>query len=358
MNRTYFTVGPTELYPEIKKYALMATKDKIFSVSHRSKEFTIIHLQTCLELKKLLGIPKNYYIFFTGSATESMERIIQNLVCKKSFHFVNGYFADRFYNIACQLKKNPQVIRADYGSGFDFNKISIPKDTELICLTQNETSTGVAIDMKHIYNIKKKHPDKMIALDIVTSVPYTKIDFSKIDVAFFSVQKGFGMPAGMGVIVIKKECIEKTKMMQEKGFNVGAYFNFVAQAQNAEKHQTVATPNIAGIYMLGKICKLLNERGIDKIRKETEIKSALLYRFFDEHRYVRPFVKDKDLRSKTTLVFDSIIDSDAIIKRLSDKGFVISYGYGDYKNKHIRIGNFPMHKINDVEKLLHTLNNL
>ena len=358
MKRTYFTVGPTELYPEIKKYALMATKDKIFSVSHRSKEFTVIHLQTCLELKKLLGIPKNYYIFFTGSATESMERIIQNLVCKKSFHFVNGFFAERFYNVATQLKKTPLFVKADYGCGFDFNKIDIPKDSELICLTQNETSTGVAIDMQNIYNIKRKYPEKIIALDIVSSVPYAKIDFSKIDVAFFSIQKGFGMPPGMGVIVIKKECIEKTKMMNDKGYNIGAYFNFIAQAQNAEKHQTVVTPNLAGIYILGKICRLLNERGIDNIREETEFKAELLYRFFDEHRFVKPFVKDTELRSKTTLVFESVIESDAIIKRLNNKGYVISSGYGDYKNKHIRIGNFPMHKLDDVGKLLHTLNNL
>jgi len=358
MKRIYFTVGPTENFPEIKTYAQMATKDKIFSVSHRSKEFTIIHLQTVIELKKLLGIPKDYYIFFVSSATESMERIIQNLVRDKSFHLINGYFAERFYNIAVQLKKNPYSVKTEYGKSFAFNDIKIPDDAELICITQNETSTGVSLKMKDVYNLKKKYPDKLIALDVATSVPYEKIDYSKIDAAFFSVQKGFGMPPGMGVIILKKKCIEKTRILLEEGYNIGSYNNFITCALNSDKYETPMTPNLPSIFMLGKISKLLNDRGIEKIRKETEKKADLIYRFFDKHRFVKPFVEDKNLRSKTTIVLNSSVESEVVIKRLSDKGFIVSSGYGKYKNNQVRIGNFPVHKIEDVEKLLHTFYNL
>jgi len=358
MKRIYFTVGPTENFPEIKTYAQMATKDKIFSVSHRSKEFTIIHLQTVNELKKLLGIPKDFYIFFVSSATESMERILQNLVCKKSFHFINGYFAERFYNIGIQLQKKPYSVNAEFGKDFNFNNIRIPNDSELICLTQNETSTGVALEMKDIYNIRKKYPEKMIALDLATSVPYEKIDFTKIDAAFFSVQKGFGMPPGMGVIILRKKCLEKTRFMLENGYNIGTYNNFIACARNSEKYETPVTPNLPAIYILGKICKLLNDRGIDKIREETVKKADMIYRFFDGHKFVRPFVDDKKIRSKTTLVFNSVVEPSAIISRLSGKGFIISSGYGDFKKNQIRIGNFPVHKTEDVEKLLNAFSNL
>lgn len=358
MKRIYFTVGPTENFPEIKTYAQTATKDKIFSVSHRSKEFTIIQLQTVIELKKLLGIPKDYYIFFVSSATEGMERIIQNLVCKRSFHFVNGYFAERFYNIAKQLQKSPYKAKAEFGGGFDIRNIEIPSDNELICLTQNETSTGVALNMKDIYNLKKRYPEMMIALDIATATPYEKIDFSKIDAAFFSVQKGFGMPPGMGVIILKRKCIAKTKKMLEEGYNIGSYNNFISCALNSDKYETPVTPNLPSIFMLGKICKLLNDRGIETIRKETEKKADLIYRFFDKHRFVKPFVQDKNLRSKTTIVLNSSVESELVIKRLSDKGFIISSGYGQFKNSQIRIGNFPVHKTEDVKKLLYTFDNL
>ena len=358
MKKTYFTVGPSENFSEIKQYALMATKDKIFMLSHRSKEFTIIHLQTCNELKKLLNVPKDFYVFFVGSATEGMERIIENLVAKKSYHFVNGYFSERFYNIAVQLKKNPSLIKTKFNEGFDFKKVSIPKNTELICFTQNETSTGAMLNMNEIYNIKKNNPDTLVAVDIVSSVPYVKIDFSKIDVALFSVQKGFGMPPGMGVLIVKKSCIEKTKWLKSKNYNIGSYHNFIAHAENYEKHQTPVTPNVASIYILGKISKLLNQKGLEKIRKETDLKAEMLYTLFEKHNYVRPFIKDRLLRSKTTLVFETIIDSERIIHSLAQKGYVINSGYSEFKNSHIRIGNFPVHKVEEMEKLVHTFKNL
>lgn len=352
MNKTYFTVGPTELFPEVRQFLLEAVREKIFSISHRGKEFEKIYSRTNLELKKLLGIPDEFYIFYLGSATECMERIIQNLVEKKSFHFINGYFAGRFYNISKQLKKKPYQKKANLKDGFKFNKIVIPENTELICFTQNETSTGMAVDMQDICNFKEKYPDKLIAVDAVTSVPYVKIDFKKIDCAFFSVQKGFGLPPGLGVLIIKKDCIEKTKLLKEKKCNIGSYHNFITLAEKAEKHQTAVTPNIPGIYLLGKVCKLLNDKGINRIRKETEEKADLIYKILGGHNFTRPFISNIKNRSNTTLVFDVAINSDIIVTGLKKKGFMISRGYRDFKDSQIRIANFPMHKIDDVKRLL------
>jgi phosphoserine aminotransferase len=358
MNKIYFTVGPTELFSETKKYMLDALREKVFSISHRSEDFVNICIDTKTELKKLLDIPDDFYIFYMGSATECMERVIQNVVEKKSFHFINGYFAERFYNIAIQLKKKSYIKKIKYGEGFNFNKIVIPKETELICFTQNETSTGVAIDMNDIYRVKENNPDKMIAVDVVTSVPYVKIDFSKIDCAFFSVQKGFGLPPGLGVIIIRKSCIEKTRMLKEKNINIGSFHNFINLAANAEKNQTAVTPNISGIYLLGKVCKLMNEKGIENIRNDTDIKASYIYDFFEKHKFVSIFVENKKIRSKTTIVLDVYFDSDLIVDKMKKKGYVISKGYGNYKDKQIRIANFPMHKIDDVKRLLNAFGSI
>lgn len=352
MNKIYFTVGPTELFPEVKKYLNKALKEKLFSISHRGMEFEKICSETYAGLRNLLGIPDEFHIFFLSSATECMERIIQNLVEKKSFHFINGYFAGRFFNIAKQLKKSPKQIKAKYNDGFNFENVEIPDDTELICFTQNETSTGMAIDMKDIYKIKDRYPEKIVAVDIVTSVPFVNIDFNKIDCAFFSVQKGFGLPPGLGVLIIRKKCIEKTKYLRDKKCNIGSYNNFIILSENAEKNQTSVTPNIPGIYLLGKVCKLLNKMNIEKIREDTILKAELIYGFFETHKYIRPFINIKKNRSYTTLVFEVFVDSKIIIDKMRKKGFIISQGYRDFKNSQIRIGNFPVHKIADVKKML------
>src|SRR5688572_6419036 len=100
-----FTPGPSQLYFTIADHARQAFRDNIPSISHRSKQFEQIVAETTSGLRQLLNLPSGHHIFFTGSATEVWERIIQNLVDEKSFHLVNGSFSKRFYEIAAQLNK-------------------------------------------------------------------------------------------------------------------------------------------------------------------------------------------------------------------------------------------------------------
>ncbi len=358
MKKVYFTPGPTELYSEVPKYLEEAIGNNICSISHRSSEFMEIYKQVSSSLKQLLGIPNSFRIFFLASATESMDRIIQNTVAENCFHFVNGAFAERFYKTALELGKRAGKCEATSGSGFDFENVTIAHTPELICFTQNETSTGVALPVEEIYGFGKKFPEAIIAVDIVTASPYLKIDFTKIDCAFFSVQKGFGLPAGLGVLIVNERCIEKAKSLKEKNIRIGSYHNFLSLDENAVKFQTSETPNVLTIYLLGRVCEMLNNYGIEKIRSETEEKSGMLYEFFDSHSKFGTFVKQKKDRSKTIVVADVGESLTAIKKSLREEGFVIGSGYGKFKDTQVRIANFPMHKIDDVKKIISALDKL
>src|SRR4051812_37822867 len=101
-----FTPGPSQLYFTVADHAKKAFKDGIPSISHRSKTFESIVRECTDGLRALLNIPDGFHIFFTGSATEIWERIIQNLVAKDSLHLVNGSFSKRFHEIASQLQRN------------------------------------------------------------------------------------------------------------------------------------------------------------------------------------------------------------------------------------------------------------
>lgn len=356
MSKKYFTVGPTELADGISENFISAVKNNLFSVSHRSKEFEEIYSNTVESLKSLLGISDDFYVFFLSSATECMERILQNLVGNKSYHFVNGYFAERFLNISRQLGKETDFIKSEYGKDFNFDDVNIDGGTDMLCFTHNETSTGVTFKEEIIYGLKEKHPDKIIAVDIVTSVPYYRFDFSFIDVAFFSVQKGFGLPPGLGVMLCRKSLVSRTKDLKDKGNNIGTYNNFIKLAMNADKNQTTMTPNIPAIYLLGKSCEWILNSGIDNLRSETEKKASLIYNFFEKHPNIKPFVKEKDLRSLTTIVLESDLDLKKVFTKLEYNDFVVSKGYSEFIDKHIRIGNFPMHKLEDVSNLIYLFN--
>ncbi len=351
MSKKYFTVGPTELYEKVTSYYEEAAANNLFSISHRSKEFEEINANTVNALKKLLGIPDDFYIFFLSSATECMERSIQNLVANKSFHFINGWFAQRYFDIAKALGKNPEYRLTEYGK--NFTDFSVPEDAELICITHNETSTGAIFNTDKIHEIKEANPLKIIAIDAVTSVPYYRFNFNVIDLLFFSVQKGFGLPPGLGVMACRKSLIEKSKELESGGFVTGSYNSFSKLAANAEKNQTTMTPNIPNIYLLGKIADDLNNKGLDSICSETEKKANLIYSFFDKHPNINPFVRDTNIRSLTTIVLESKVDTEKIHTKLEFNDFVVSKGYAGYKDKHIRIANFPMHTFEDVSNLLY-----
>lgn len=353
MNKKYFTVGPTEIAEGIAGHYSNAIENSLFSISHRSKIFEDIYSGTVNSLKALLNIPDDFYVFFLSSATECMERIVQNLVEIKSYHFVNGYFAERFLNISKQLGKETDFIKSENGKDFNWNDVNVSNDAEMICVTHNETSTGTVFNTNKIYDLKRKYPEKIMAVDVVTSVPYYQFDFNHIDVAFFSVQKGFGLPPGLGVMICRKDIILKAKKLNDKGVVIGTYNNFLKLAANADKNQTTMTPNIPAIYLLGKSCETMLNNGVDTMRSETEKKTNLIYNFFDKHPNIRPFVKDKYLRSFTTIVLETELDTNKIHAKLEYNDFVVSAGYGDFKDRHIRIGNFPMHKFEDVSNLIY-----
>lgn len=350
-DKFYFTPGPSELYFTAADHIKTALKDKIPSISHRSKKFEEIYLSAVDNLQSLLNLPGNFHIFFTGSATEIWERIIQNCVDEHCTHLVNGSFSERFYETALELGKQAEKIKAEDGQCVEIDELDISADTELIAFTQNETSTGAAQPVEDIYKIKSKFPDKIIAVDVVSSLPYIDLDYEQIDTAFFSVQKGFGLPAGLGVWMVNENCIAKSGNLLKNGKNIGTFHSLPSLLSKESKNQTPETPNVLAIYLLAKVCEDMLEKGIGQIRQDTNYKAAVLYNAIENSPVLQPFVKSEKFQSKTVVVAETEISSLKIIEDLEKAGIIIGSGYGKYKENHLRIANFPTHSKEQVEKI-------
>jgi len=105
-NKIFFTPGPTQLFYTYQDHFREAIKQDVGSISHRSKEFMRLFQETRENLHQLLDLTDDHRIYFTGSANEIWERIIQNLVIDRSHHFMNGAFAKKFYDFALQYQKS------------------------------------------------------------------------------------------------------------------------------------------------------------------------------------------------------------------------------------------------------------
>ncbi|KAA0989750.1 aminotransferase class V-fold PLP-dependent enzyme [Dyadobacter aurulentus] len=357
MPLTFFTPGPAQLYPSFEKHLQTFVADQLGAISHRSQQYRNLHKFTVDQLRTLLKVPETHAILFLGSASEAWERILFSCVELESFHLVNGSFSKKFYDYSNALNKYAHKFEKPMGEGFSASEIEVPEYAELICVTHNETSSGVQMPVNEIHKLKHKNPDKFIAVDMVSSAPYPELDYSLIDTAFFSVQKAFGLPAGLGVWIVSEKCLEKAQSIK-KQYSIGAHNDLPTLWKNAQNNETPATPNVMGIYLLGKIAEDFNQIGVQTIRKQTEQKAAAIYKFIDKTTGFTPFVKEKTFRSQTVIVTNTEQPSADIIKTMKDKGMVVGSGYGDFKSSQLRIANFPATSPEEVEKLLFELGKL
>ncbi|MDH5379246.1 MAG: aminotransferase class V-fold PLP-dependent enzyme [Cyclobacteriaceae bacterium] len=353
MKKIYFTPGPSELYFTVEDHIKTALKKGVPSISHRSSQFKSIYSETVEGIRQLLNLPENYYIGFTSSANEVWERILQNLVVNKSTHLVNGAFSNKFYEFATLMGKDATKIEADYGQCIDPKTVSLDPDTELLAITHNETSSGANQTLDDIKSLREMYPDQLLALDVVSSAPSYPIDYSMVDTAYFSVQKCFGLPAGLGVWIYNDRCLEKNSQIQKTN-STGTYHRLSHLHEMGLKNQNPETPNVLGIYLLGEVVKDMLRKGQETIWRETQYKSSLLYHNLENHSLFTPFVKKKEWRSNTTLVFECKNPSE-VIEKLSEKNMIIGKGYGKYADSQIRIANFPTHSKEQVELLVDIL---
>ncbi len=355
MAKIFFTPGPAVLHPLYTTFVQQAMDMQLGSYSHRSALFRDVYKHTDEQLRKLMNIPATHAILFTGSGSEIWERMLLNCVASHSFHLVNGAFSKKFYDYALALQKKPVAHTVPLGEGFDINKLQIPENIELICATQNETSSGVQIPEQDLISLKQRNPNALICVDLVSTAPYANIDFNYMDAAFFSVQKAFGLPAGLGVWIVNKQCLQKSINLQKNGYNIGAHNTLEKLFQNYEKWETASTPNMMNIFLLGKIAENYNTIGVDTLRRDTQLKATKIYAAMARHENFSPLVKNVLHQSQTVLVMETKIKSSAIINKLSNYNLVIGGGYGAYKEAHIRIANFPSTTMADVELLLQYL---
>ncbi len=336
-----------------------ALEDKIGAISHRSKQFQELYAHTTTGLRKLLNLPDNFQILFLSSATEIWERIIQNCVEKTSFHCVNGSFSKRFYEFSVELGKTAYKAEVPFGKGFDLASVgAIPSDTEAVCLTQNETSSGVSMSVSDISGFREKAPDALIFVDAVSSLPFPDFDYSKIDSVFFSVQKCFGLPAGLGVWILNDRCIEKAAQLEAKGIRTGTYHTVGSMLEKALVNQTPETPNVMNIFLLGKIVEDMLSKGIGTIREETARKAEMVYEYLTTSSVFSPAVEEPGQRSFTTIVANTSVSSAEVNKALAPFDMQVGSGYSKYKDTQIRIANFPTHSVSQMTELVSRLKEL
>ncbi|MEN9413626.1 MAG: hypothetical protein RLZZ342_713 [Candidatus Parcubacteria bacterium] len=350
----YFTVGPTQEYPRFRDFLAKALAHDIHSISHRSAQFVELFHTTTASVRSLLRGPSDAQVFFAGSATEWMERCVQNLSTEKTLHFVSGTFSKRFYDFALAQDRDARKVDQKADGSFDINDVPSDFVPEMIALTHNETSNGTQLSPEFFAAVRAAFPESLIALDIVSSAPVYPDVFAAADVLFFSVQKGFGMPAGLGVALVSPRALARAEERTHVQYT-GSFHSFTKLAESALKGHTVETPNVLGIYLLNEIAQDMAIAGVEALRADTIEKAAIVRAALAECAETELEPINAPFQSQTVIVAKTPGGSKSIIERLKGEGIMIASGYGSMKDTHIRIGNFAAHSRVDMERLTQLL---
>lgn len=329
-----FYPGPSRVHDKIPAYVKDAHKTGIMSINHRSEEFVAMSKKTIGLLKKKLGIPTNYTILYTSSATECWEIIAQSFIQKKSYHFYNGAFGQKWFEYTKRLQPGAEGFLFGREEKLSANT-SFEKDS-VICVTQNETSNGTQVSNSILRELRKKNPGHLIAVDATSSMGGVVLDFKAADIWFASVQKCFGLPAGLAFMVCSPAAVSWAKTADEK--NHYNSFNFMMDMM--EKWQTPFTPNVIGIYLLMRVME--DAPSIKETDKELRARFTEWEDFFQKTGTGTLLIKNKQVRSFTVLPIEASPDAVASIKKAAKKkGILLGEGYGDLKSTTFRIANFP-----------------
>lgn len=341
-----FYPGPSRVHDEIPHYVKEAFQEGILSINHRSDEFMKISEKVIQLLKNKLDIPKDYTIFYTTSATECWEMIAQSLITKTSYHIYNGAFGKKWFEYTKRIRSGAKSFPFHHNEIVNVEKFRFGKEPGVICLTQNETSNGTQVSNLVIQFIKDRYPNHLIAIDATSSMAGISLDFKAADIWFGSVQKCFGLPAGLGLMMCSPAAMQKVKTIADK-----KYYNSMAfMAEMMEKWQTPFTPNVLNIYLLMRV--LDKSKPIDEVHAKIEERYHGWIDFLKDKQTLQHFIPNEEARSFTVIPIqakEALIT--AIKSRAKKKDILLGEGYGELKSSTFRIANFPAIKKKEIKTL-------
>lgn len=340
-----FYPGPSRVHEEIPQYVKEAYKKGILSINHRSDEFMHMSEKTIDLLKNRLEIPPDYTIFYTTSATECWEIISQSVMTTSSFHLFNGAFGKKWFEYSRRIFKGSKPCPFGHDDLVDIKKLRLGKEG-VICLTQNETSNGTQVSNELIASIRNRFPNHLIAVDATSSMAGVYLDFRAADIWFASVQKCFGLPAGLGIMICSPAAMKTVKATGENDH----YNSLTFMATMMEKWQTPFTPNVLGIYLLMRVME--DSPPIREVSRKVEGRYNEWIEFLSEKKTLKHFISNRDARSFTVIPLiakKSLVT--AIKSRAKKNGILLGEGYGDLKSSTFRIANFPAIKKKEIKTL-------
>ncbi|WP_411279331.1 pyridoxal-phosphate-dependent aminotransferase family protein [Gemmatimonas sp.] len=239
---------------------------------HRSSAFPALTRSILSRLPQVVHQTKGEPFVFPATGTAMWEAALVNTVNPggRLLAVRFGQFSHLFIQTARALGYQVDVIEEPWGDVADPARIeaALAADTaheiQGVLLVHNETATGVTSDVAAVRAAidRAKHP-ALLLVDGVSSIASLDFQFDAwgVDCAITGTQKGFMLPAGLGILYLSEKALARV----EACLMPRAYFDLRPMRTNNAQGFFPSTPALSLLFGLDEALTMLLEEGMDAV---------------------------------------------------------------------------------------------
>ena len=345
-----FGSGPTRIR-DAQLEALTAAGRTLLGTSHRQAPVRGLVQRAREGLATLFGLPDDYLVVLgNGGTTAFWDAAAFGLVSQRSQHLSFGEFSAKFARVtqSAPWLSDPSVRASEPGT---HPLAQAEAGIDAYALTQNETSTGVAMPVRRVAGADD---GALVLVDATSAAGGIAVDPAEFDAYYFAPQKCFGSDGGLWIALLSPAAVERAGQLAASGRYIPEFLSLQAAIDNSRLQQTYNTPAVATVLLLAEqVDWMLANGGMAWTTERTATSSGILYTWAEKSPLATPFVADPAERSPVVATIDlaDTVDATAVSRVLRANEIVDTDSYRKLGRNQLRIGTFPAVEPADVEAL-------
>jgi phosphoserine aminotransferase len=304
-------------------------------------------------LSALFGLPDGYEVALgNGGASAFWDVASLALIERRSQHLVFGEFSSKFAAATTEAPflSDPEIIESEPGT---HPRPRPSSDVDAYCLTQNETSTGVAMPLR-----RSGEGGQLVLVDATSGAGALPVEMAEVDAYYFAPQKCFASEGGLWVAVLSPAAVDRAERMAATDRWVPTSLSLKVALENSRQNQTYNTPAIATLFLLAQQVEwILGQGGLEWAVERSRGSAELVYSWAESRSWASPFVSDPAQRSSVVATIDLIelLPAKQISSILRENGVVDTDSYRKLGRNQLRLGLFPAIDPEDVAQLTRSI---
>jgi phosphoserine aminotransferase len=343
-----FGSGPSKVRKEAVD-ALAAVGGTLLGTSHRQRPVRDQVGRLRRGLAQFFNLPTGYEVVLSnGGSNAFWDTAAFGLIRDRAQLASFGEFGAKFVTVVrtapwlgeATVREAPagRAIGLEFEAGID-----------TYAAAQNETSTGVAIEVTRVPG------DGLMLHDGTSGAGGLDVDVTQSDAYYFAPQKSFASDGGLWIALLSPAAITRAYEIKASGRYIPAFLDLVTAIENSRLDQTYNTPALATVFLAAEQTDWMNAQGgLAWAARRTAQSAAILYGWAEKSPVATPFVTDPALRSAVvgTIDFADQVSAEWVAATLRANGIVDTEPYRKLGRNQLRIAMYPAIDPGDVEALV------